>query len=592
MYSIRNLILRILVCTALGTNLLSAACSLKPSDPDPGEPPVITEMLPADRQINWGVAGVWANGTKGIPNRTVVFCNVKVNIPGSGLLAKGDGIQDDTAALRAAISSCPPGQVVYIPQGTYRISGNLNIAKGIVVRGEGPDRTRIINYADNWAFSIEGDGSSIQPVEVESGFEKDSDSVVVSNAGQFVIGGVVVLDQLNDPDLVTPTGVETCSWCGRDNLNGSRAMGESFLVKAKSGKRITFNRPLYFDFQGQYRPQLYQVSDSPVVNAGIEDLFIESVSGHNDGGGVFISNAAYCWVKGVESYNAPKKHIMTFWGTYGCEIRECYFHEAQAFDGDHGYGIHVFGFSCDNLIEDNIFYHLHVGVVFEAGGAGNVVAYNFAERTEHHQPEWFQTHLSTHGAHPYMNLFEGNVVGKVHLDNYFGSSSHNIYLRNHVTRLNPGTPVIDDIVAVIIDKDNTHMTFLGNILGTPGCQGPAEQIPYLNIENNPVIWKIGYMCCAETGNPDDPRVAQTLIRTGNWECSTNSVQWDPDIPEREIPDSLYLTSKPDWFGILTWPPFTPERQGFNPDNLNKIPAQIRFENGPGMGFPYSPVRGY
>jgi hypothetical protein len=120
----------------------------------------------------------------------------------------------------------------------------------------------------------------------------------------------------------------------------------------------------------------------------------------------------------------------------------------------------------------------------------------------------------------------------------------------------------------------------------------VEQIPYSSISNNPVLWKIGYNCCAATGNPVDPQVAQTLIRTGNWQCVTNTVQWDPNIADHNIPDSLYLTIKPAWFGILSWPPFTPEKVGFDPNNLDKIPAQVRFENGPMIGLPYSSNKGY
>jgi len=33
--------------------------------------------------------------------------------------------------------------------------------------------------------------------------------------------------------------------------------------------------------------------------------------------------------------------------------------------------------------------------------------------------------LLTHGAHPYMNLFEGNVVDLLFFDGVHGSSSHN-----------------------------------------------------------------------------------------------------------------------------------------------------------------------
>jgi len=548
-------------------------------------------IIPSNRKVDWSRAGVWVSDVKGIPSRTSIFCNVKTGIPGSSLLARGDGVQDDTAALQAAINACPAGQVVLVPQGTYRISGILQISKGIVVRGEGPNKTRIINYSNNWIFRISGSGINPNPKNVLSGFQKGSDTVTVSDGTPFAPGYIVTMDQLNEAGLVTPTGVGTCTWCGRDGLGGTRAYGETMLVKSRSGNTVTFNRPLYYNFQSSYLPQLYVHSHAPIENAGIEDLYIESAVGNTAGGGILMTNCRYCWVKGVEGYNFPEKHVVLRWGTYGNEIRYNYFHGAQSFAGDRGYGIHIFGNSCDNLIEDNILYYLHTGVAFEAGGAGNVVAYNHIERTQHgNDPQWFQAGIVTHGAHPYMNLIEGNVVNKVHLDGYWGSGSHTTVFRNHITRLNPGTPVIYDLTAVIVDSKNYYDTFVANVLGTSGCSGQVEQIPYSTFEKNPVLWKIGYNCCAEDGNPIDPKVADTLIRTGNWECSANAVQWS--TAERSLPDSLYLPSKPVWFGVLNWPPFTPDREGFNPSNLNKIPAQVRFENGPAIGLPYTLIRGY
>ena len=49
--------------------------------------------------------------------------------------------------------------------------------------------------------------------------------------------------------------------------------------------------------------------------------------------------------------------------------------------------------------------------------------------------------------------------------------------------------------------------------------------------------------------------------------------WDSDISSKELPHSLYLDSKPAWFGELNYPAFGPDADYEN----NKIPAQVRFE---------------
>lgn len=59
-----------------------------------------------------------------------------VNVKDYG--AKGDGITDDTSALRDALTA-GAGKTVYIPEGTYLFSGTLHVKSGTTVRGCGTD---------------------------------------------------------------------------------------------------------------------------------------------------------------------------------------------------------------------------------------------------------------------------------------------------------------------------------------------------------------------------------------------------------------------------------------------------------------------
>jgi hypothetical protein len=45
----------------------------------------------------------------------------------------------------------------------------------------------------------------------------------------------------------------------------------------------------------------------------------------------------------------------------------------------------------------------------------------------------------------------------------------------------------------------------------------------------------------------DPQVAATAIRDGNYDCVTNSVVWAATDTAHMLPNSLYLTQKPDFF---------------------------------------------
>jgi hypothetical protein len=70
----------------------------------------------------------------------------------------------------------------------------------------------------------------------------------------------------------------------------------------------------------------------------------------------------------------------------------------------------------------------------------------------------------------------------------------------------------------------------------------------------------------------DPNVKATLLRHGNFDYVTNSVVWDPSISDHALPASLYLTSKPSWWGTLPWPSIGPD---LNP-MVGTIPAKERY----------------
>jgi hypothetical protein len=63
------------------------------------------------------------------------------------------------------------------------------------------------------------------------------------------------------------------------------------------------------------------------------------------------------------------------------------------------------------------------------------------------------------------------------------------------------------------------------------------------------IWKLGYD--RRWGYPD-PKTLSTVIRDGSYDFLTNSQRWH-DTPGFGIPNSMYLTSKPGFFGRIPRP---------------------------------------
>jgi hypothetical protein len=66
-----------------------------------------------------------------------------------------------------------------------------------------------------------------------------------------------------------------------------------------------------------------------------------------------------------------------------------------------------------------------------------------------------------------------------------------------------------------------------------------------------------------------------MLRHGNWDSVHDDTVWDPGISDQSLPPSYYLTSKPQFFGSLQWPPIGPDVN----DLVNTIPAKVRYEGG-------------
>lgn len=573
MGTFKNLLCLTLATIVLQLALSGSSCSVQ--DNDNGG----NGYIPlADRLIDWSRAGVWYNagdparpwlGTKGIPNYPVGI--TISHTPGHQYFCDPTGATDCSANLQAALNACPPHRAVYMPPGTYRLDSSVSIPSFKALRGAGAWQTTIDARAADGSFRMLGTGWNQTGYALATGYTRGSNQVVTSVSHPFAVGHIVVIDQQNIPGVISHAGTSSCTWCGR--ASGARAMSEALIVTAVSGNTITFNRPLYFNYEAAYYPELYRAASTSVINAGLEDLSIVENPSQSEGMGLRVTASMYCWMKGVRIAGTSRFAVRTNAGTYGLEIRRSYIHHASRWETSRGYGIHLYGGVSDSLIEDNIFKHNHVHISVEAGGAGNVIGYNYMETTQDINTRWYQTFIMFYGAHPYMNLVEGNVFGKFHASNYFGTTSHQIVYRNHITRLNPDHAVEYDLNCVIVDAQNHFYSFVGNVLGHPGMTGNYEVGSIPSTYNYPLVWKLGYYCCGNTGLPVDPQTADTMIRHGNYSYLDNTTRWKEGEP-RTLRPSLYYNSKPSWFGSFAWPAIGPDVSGYVVD----FPARKRWSD--------------
>ena len=78
----------------------------------------------------------WAPGVRGIPTRTRVCATVNA-------ATYGNGGNDASAGIQAAVNACPVGEVVQLSAGTFTVNNRILISKGITLRGAGPGLTTL-----------------------------------------------------------------------------------------------------------------------------------------------------------------------------------------------------------------------------------------------------------------------------------------------------------------------------------------------------------------------------------------------------------------------------------------------------------------
>jgi hypothetical protein len=151
-----------------------------------------------------------------------------------------------------------------------------------------------------------------------------------------------------------------------------------------------------------------------------------------------------------------------------------------------------------------------------------------------------------------MNLFEGNYVDKLHADFTHGSGSYNTFFRNNVIRDSSAMTITKGRRTAELEKGHYYYNVVGNVLGQAGETWTAFEDGGTRTSNGTYVYSLGYLD-AGSSTSSDPQTKATAVLHGNYDYATHSVRWDSSIGDHSLPNSLYLTAKPSWFGDLPWP---------------------------------------
>jgi len=580
-------------------------------------------ILAPERAIDWSNVGI----PGGIPSGAWANCTTSAcNTLYGGTVT--------STSIRSALSSAPNNTVVRIPAGTYSISGNVySNRSNVVLRGAGPTQTILNMGGGSLLFGLGTGGQGNVPggnwsdcsgtcaTKTLSTYAKGSTSLTLSSTSGLSAGMVIVIDERN-ASYIQLTGSEGSEDAGRAesplSFHGTNVRAQPEMARIASvddSTHITIDPPgLGHTFSSSLSPQIMYWSASQQVNYnGVENLRVISSGDYS----VSFPFCNFCWTKNIAvttPSGSVKGSIYFYWSFRG-EVRDSYVAQSNAAGAPTEYGIE-FDSSPLSKIENNIIFGTTTPTQVETS-FGTVIGYNYILNTS--SGNQFPA-LDFHRAHSHQVLAEGNVASNITMDFVWGSASHNTAFRNRFSGYDPNKT--NYYAAAKVNAWNRYVNLVGNVLGTPSVQTAYECSPShgLNSDNLAIYELALQISCGWGTSGSDATTYSSLLRWGNWDSvtyaasgNTHGTRWctgsgtgsagadarnasctasetanaDPTFPGltspgTTLPNSLYLSAKPSWWGSVAWPAIGPDVTGGNIANTgghaNKIPAQLCYEN--------------
>jgi hypothetical protein len=409
----------------------------------------------------------------------------------------------------------------------------------------------------------------------------------------------------------------------------ARPVGQALEIASISGNTLTFTTSFHTNFRVSHAAHLVQPSDGngnvfPTVKwAGIENLTMENGGDGDFNANVGIYAASHSWAKNIET-RYTMGGAFSFDGSVHCELRDSYLHTAKNPNpGGSGYAIEVEQYAADNLAENNIVWNFNKMSAMRSSGGGNVLGYNyFEDGYGQGYPEIVEVGMNgAHNAGSHHELFEGNQAFNFDSDSGFGTQMYFTVFRNHLTTLRRsiGYGTADGVKVRLTDSSNRRgigltvkqqwHSFIGNVIGYPDgyLQNPAIGFAYPSTfspqpqgsafryewlggafgheGSYTPMWQLGYDG-SHWYQTQEPLSQTTTLRDANYDYFTKSVRWhgiggtgtgSTPNPAPTLPNSLYLKSKPAFFGSSQWP-WTDGGNASNP-LPGTLPARTRFDAG-------------
>lgn len=420
-------------------------------------------------------------------------------------------------------------RIIYFPAGTYYFKSNLTISTGnIILRGSGLDQTRLAIDAKandinaELLFLGEISTNSIQVVgEPASGDQQ----LNLADASSLKIGDFIQLYGTKRIAWEQPSETQIFKVIGKHNQTIDLDM------------KIGLNYPRYL-VNESVNGVMQEVTKAPKVreikmieNVGVENLTVERVNKPTleNVNNINFKSVNNGFIRNIESIKGGRSHISINWSK-DIVVERNVLHDAFVNDYGYAYGISINNGSTRVRVTNNKSWNLRHQILMQLGANHSVISYNSVEA-----PYLSYNDIAFHSTYAYMNLVEGNSYNESYADNSKEGQAD-------LNETGPG---------------NTW--FRNNSKGTDvGTGSDATDTKRQNVIGNNV------MKVAKKG--------QSHYTGAN--RVNGVVQWDELNETSAIPNSLYLTEKPDFFESKSWPVYGP---GVDPQwgGANTLPAADR-----------------
>jgi hypothetical protein len=552
-----------------------------------------TYTLPSDRSTTWN-PGIVADTLLNKP------LDPSTRLPVRTTVCANEAVGSTAAQIQSALNSCPKGQVVQLAAGSWTVDigatngWGLQIPSGVVLRGAGryAGGTHItLAGATAYGFSTTG-GNFGSGVSVTSDVAHGATQIPVSNATNFAVGDLILIDQLDDSYVVNPIPDQY------GFNNPGRSVGQLTEVIGKSGNNLIISTPIHLGYKQSLSPLVYRfTSTSDYV--GLEDINVVTTATSNGNGLIFFGDGVRnSWVKNIELSRASWGGLAVDWhACFRCVLRDSYIHDANTYShGGGSYQVRLMRHTSESLVENNVIRHADKLLLLAGTGGGNVIGYNFIDwGLDESGGDFQETTIDMgHASFPQFDLVEGNQSANASTENDWGNQGWMTVFRNNLTAIEYECPTYGcpaDITqgnksAIQFEAHSINMNAVGNVLGTAGI-GLTDLDINLATGWKDAVWRIGQSPNPVQGGDDkstfeDPTSPTStysmMLQHGNFDNVSGAISWDPAQPNHNLPPSLYLTSKPAFFGTNGWPYVNPT--GSTPaTRVGYLPAYERWVAG-------------